>query len=140
MDSSLAKASSLLPVRGTGGTESDADSNEGREVVLEKGGEAEGHGQLPQIRDLPVPPPPPWTIRSESGDGWECASVASPLGNYKTELYDPAMEKYQPSPQWINLFVFVKDPENKVRQAFTPCSTPEVPASMCGLLWSLISH
>ncbi|KAK2502319.1 hypothetical protein MC885_000666 [Smutsia gigantea] len=34
-------------------------------------------------------------------------------GNYKTELYDPAMEKYQPSPQWINLFVFVKDPENK---------------------------
>ncbi|XP_057604012.1 transmembrane emp24 domain-containing protein 9-like [Hippopotamus amphibius kiboko] len=23
------------------------------------------------------------------------------------------MEKYQPSPQWINLFVFVKDPENK---------------------------
>nr|XP_025721882.1 transmembrane emp24 domain-containing protein 9-like [Callorhinus ursinus] len=36
-----------------------------------------------------------------------------PSGNYKTELYDPAMEKYQPSPQWINLFVFVKDPENK---------------------------
>lgn len=36
-----------------------------------------------------------------------------PAGNYKTELYDPAMEKYQPSPQWINLFVFVKDPENK---------------------------
>ncbi|XP_040478507.1 transmembrane emp24 domain-containing protein 9-like isoform X2 [Ursus maritimus] len=35
------------------------------------------------------------------------------IGNYKTELYDPAMEKYQPSPQWINLFVFVKDPENK---------------------------
>lgn len=32
------------------------------------------------------------------------------------------MEKYQPSPQWINLFVFVKDPENKVRQALTPCS------------------
>ncbi|XP_010844944.1 PREDICTED: transmembrane emp24 domain-containing protein 9-like [Bison bison bison] len=28
------------------------------------------------------------------------------IGNYKTELYDPAMEKYQPSPQWINLFVF----------------------------------
>ncbi|XP_040832025.1 transmembrane emp24 domain-containing protein 9-like [Ochotona curzoniae] len=23
------------------------------------------------------------------------------------------MEKYQPSPQWINLFVFVKDPEDK---------------------------
>ncbi|XP_059948450.1 transmembrane emp24 domain-containing protein 9-like [Mesoplodon densirostris] len=23
------------------------------------------------------------------------------------------MEKYQPSPQWINLFVFVKDPDNK---------------------------
>uniref|UniRef100_A0A8C0A9V2 GOLD domain-containing protein n=1 Tax=Bos mutus grunniens TaxID=30521 RepID=A0A8C0A9V2_BOSMU len=44
------------------------------------------------------------------------------IGNYKTELYDPAMEKYQPSPQWINLFVFVKDPENKVRQALTPCS------------------
>lgn len=42
--------------------------------------------------------------------------AASPLGNYKTELYDPAMEKYQPSPQWINLFVFVKDPENKVRK------------------------
>lgn len=35
------------------------------------------------------------------------------------------MEKYQPSPQWINLFVFVKDPENKVRQAFTPCSPPK---------------
>uniref|UniRef100_A0A8D0NAS1 Transmembrane emp24 domain-containing protein 9 n=3 Tax=Sus scrofa TaxID=9823 RepID=A0A8D0NAS1_PIG len=35
------------------------------------------------------------------------------IGNYKTELYDPAVEKYQPSPQWINLFVFVKDPENK---------------------------
>ncbi|XP_036703208.1 transmembrane emp24 domain-containing protein 9-like [Balaenoptera musculus] len=35
------------------------------------------------------------------------------IGNYKTELYDPATEKYQPSPQWINLFVFVKDPENK---------------------------
>nr|XP_035921999.1 transmembrane emp24 domain-containing protein 9-like isoform X2 [Halichoerus grypus] len=35
------------------------------------------------------------------------------IGNYKTELYDPAIEKYQPSPQWINLFVFVKDPENK---------------------------
>ncbi|KAM5217616.1 transmembrane emp24 domain-containing protein 9-like isoform 2-T2 [Hipposideros larvatus] len=35
------------------------------------------------------------------------------IGNYKTELYDPAMEKYQPSPQWINLFVLVKDPENK---------------------------
>ncbi|XP_037355858.1 transmembrane emp24 domain-containing protein 9-like [Talpa occidentalis] len=35
------------------------------------------------------------------------------IGKYKTELYDPAMEKYQPSPQWINLFVFVKDPENK---------------------------
>ncbi|XP_058533255.1 transmembrane emp24 domain-containing protein 9-like [Ochotona princeps] len=34
-------------------------------------------------------------------------------GTYKTELYDPPMEKYQPSPQWINLFVFVKDPENK---------------------------
>ncbi|KAI4541356.1 hypothetical protein MG293_008498 [Ovis ammon polii] len=42
-----------------------------------------------------------------------CIQAASPLGNYKTELYDPAMEKYQPSPQWINLFVFVKDPENK---------------------------
>ncbi|XP_042106745.1 transmembrane emp24 domain-containing protein 9-like [Ovis aries] len=51
-----------------------------------------------------------------------CIQAASPLGNYKTELYDPAMEKYQPSPQWINLFVFVKDPENKVRQALTPCS------------------
>ena len=37
------------------------------------------------------------------------------------------MEKYQPSPQWINLFVFVKDPENKVRQAFTPCSLPPGP-------------
>lgn len=86
------------------------------------------------------PHPHPGPSGLSQGDGWECASVASPLGNYKTELYDPAMEKYQPSPQWINLFVFVKDPENKVRQAFTPCSTPKVPASMCGLLWSLISH
>ncbi|XP_040097532.1 transmembrane emp24 domain-containing protein 9-like [Oryx dammah] len=44
------------------------------------------------------------------------------IGNYKTELYNPAMEKYQPSPQWISLFVFVKDPENEVKQALTPCS------------------
>lgn len=42
------------------------------------------------------------------------------------------MEKYQPSPQWINLFVFVKDPENKVRQvfhlaAFHPARAPTGP-------------
>uniref|UniRef100_G1SWP8 GOLD domain-containing protein n=1 Tax=Oryctolagus cuniculus TaxID=9986 RepID=G1SWP8_RABIT len=35
------------------------------------------------------------------------------LGTYKTQLYDPPMETYQPSPQWINLFVLVKDPKNK---------------------------
>lgn len=32
------------------------------------------------------------------------------------------MEKYQPSPQWINLFVFVKDPEDKVCSAQVPVS------------------
>ncbi|XP_055969013.1 transmembrane emp24 domain-containing protein 9-like [Sorex fumeus] len=35
------------------------------------------------------------------------------IGNYKTELYDPVVGKFQPSPQWINLFAFVKDPENR---------------------------
>ncbi|XP_054982964.1 transmembrane emp24 domain-containing protein 9-like [Sorex araneus] len=35
------------------------------------------------------------------------------IGNYKTELYDPVVRKFQPSPQWINLFAFVKDPENR---------------------------
>nr|XP_051699641.1 uncharacterized protein LOC103348008 isoform X2 [Oryctolagus cuniculus] len=39
--------------------------------------------------------------------------MASSLGTYKTQLYDPPMETYQPSPQWINLFVLVKDPKNK---------------------------
>uniref|UniRef100_A0A8C6ECT9 Uncharacterized protein n=1 Tax=Moschus moschiferus TaxID=68415 RepID=A0A8C6ECT9_MOSMO len=69
--------------------------------------------------DIPVPPPtttpvtksPWWALSHDCG--WRCIQAASPLGNYKTELYDPAMEKYQPSPQWINLFVFVKDPKNK---------------------------
>lgn len=72
----------------------------------------------------PVTKSPWWALWLEmhlTVDG-RCIQAASPLGNYKTELYDPAMEKYQPSPQWINLFVFVKDPENKVRQALTPCS------------------
>uniref|UniRef100_A0A7N5JX70 Transmembrane emp24 domain-containing protein 9 n=2 Tax=Ailuropoda melanoleuca TaxID=9646 RepID=A0A7N5JX70_AILME len=64
---------------------------------------------LLRLEIFPTPPPP----LLGHGDGRECTSLASPLGNYKTELYDPAMEKYQPSPQWINLFVFVKDPENK---------------------------
>lgn len=50
--------------------------------------------------------------------------ATSPLGNYKTEFYDSATEKYQPSPQWINLFVFVKDPKNKVRQVLTLFSPP----------------
>lgn len=121
VDRSLAKASSLLIVRGA---ESYPDWKDGKEVVLEKGGEAEGLGQDPQTRDLPVPRPPPPTTMTWSRGWTECTSVGSPLGNYKTELYDPAMEKYQPSPQWINLFVFVKDPENKVRQAFTPCRPP----------------
>lgn len=48
---------------------------------------------------------------------------ASALGKYKTELYDPVVGKFQPSPQWINLFVLVKDPENRVRRDFTPCIT-----------------
>ncbi|XP_062045889.1 transmembrane emp24 domain-containing protein 9-like [Lepus europaeus] len=39
--------------------------------------------------------------------------MASSLGTYKTQLYDPPMEKYQPSPQWIKLFMLVKDPKNK---------------------------
>ena len=103
-------------------------------VTAEKQGwrrEERGRGLWsgPTIRpDLPVPPPtttpvtisPWWALGHDCG--WRCIQAASPLGNYKTELYDPAMEKYQPSPQWINLFVFVKDPENKVRQALTLCS------------------
>ena len=94
-------------------------------------GEERGRGLWsdPTTRpDLSIPPPtatpvtssPRWALGHDCG--WRCIQAASPLGNYKTELYDPAMEKYQPSPQWINLFVFVKDPENKVRQALTPCS------------------
>lgn len=96
-------------------------------------GEERGGGLWsgPSLRhpDLPLPTPtllaaggPGWAFGS--GCEWECVSASSSLGNYKTELYDPAMEKYQPSPQWINLFVFVKDPENKVRQALIPCSPP----------------
>lgn len=80
----------------------------------------------------PLAPVTPGGTEWAPGLGCErgCVLAASLLGNYKTELYDPAMEKYQPSPQWINLFVFVKDPENKVRQALTPCSPPKPPASM----------
>uniref|UniRef100_A0A8C4M6N5 GOLD domain-containing protein n=1 Tax=Equus asinus TaxID=9793 RepID=A0A8C4M6N5_EQUAS len=63
----------------------------------------------------PLAPVTPGGTEWAPGLGCErgCVLAASLLGNYKTELYDPAMEKYQPSPQWINLFVFVKDPENK---------------------------
>lgn len=50
------------------------------------------------------------------------------------------MEKYQPSPQWINLFVFVKDPENKVRQTLTSCRSAGLQQE-CVVLpsWSSIS-
>lgn len=76
----------------------------------------------------PLAPVTPGGTEWAPGLGCErgCVLAASLLGNYKTELYDPAMEKYQPSPQWINLFVFVKDPENKVRQALTPGSPPSL--------------
>lgn len=50
--------------------------------------------------------------------------ATSPLGNYKTEFYYSATENYQPSLQWISLFVFVKDPKNKVRQVLTLFSPP----------------
>lgn len=38
---------------------------------------------------------------------------------YKTEFYHPTTKVYHLSSKWINLFVFVKDPKNKVRQVLT---------------------
>ena len=118
---------------GHGGGKTDPDPGNSRKAGLERGREKQRavvrpHNQTrsscSSAHHHPVTKSSWWALWMEmhlTVDG-RCIQAASPLGNYKTELYDPVMEKYQPSPQWINLFVFVKDPENKVRQALTPCS------------------
>lgn len=60
---------------------------------------------------------PGWAFGS--GCQWDASRLPFHLGNYKTKFYYPTAEKYQPSPQWIDLFVFVKDSKNKVRQVLT---------------------
>lgn len=55
---------------------------------------------------------------------------ASP-GKYRAELYDPVGAKFQPAPQWINLFVLVKDPENRVRPALTRGTLPVLRPDPC---------